>query len=201
MKPSLAAVPTLDILVTHLEMTARPGHLPPPQRPSEALLWRAVNPELSFYRYLFSAVGEPWLWWTRTLMSDARLREVIHDPRVEIHVLYAEGQPAGFVELDRRTRDEVEIAFCGLVPRFIGRRLGAFLLQSAIGWAWAPPNVRRVWLHTCTLDHPKAVAFYERHGFRRCKETAETIADPRADGRMPRHAGWLSPALAGSASH
>lgn len=188
----------LQIVKTYMEMRTRPDAMarvdcaPPP----DTLLLRAVAPEPSFYRWLFSAVGEPWLWWTRALMSDAQLREVIHDPRVQIHVVYSEGQPAGFFELDRRGVDEVELAFCGLLPRFIGRRLGQYLLRSAIAYAWAPPNVTRLWLHTCTLDHPKAVEFYERHGFITYHRAEETVEDPRMSGRMSPHAGWLSPGLA-----
>lgn len=188
-------VSTLPIVKTFMHMTTRPQALPAPEVPSDALLLRVVAPELAFYRHLFAAVGEPWLWWTRTLMTDAQLREIVHDPRVQIHALYAEGQPAGFFELDRRSPGDIELAFCGLVPRFIGRRLGSFLLRSAVAYAWAAPNVERVWLHTCTLDHPKAIEFYRKNGFVAFDERIEMVEDPRLSGRMPRNAGWLSPGL------
>jgi GNAT superfamily N-acetyltransferase len=185
----------LHIVKTFMEMRERPAPAPAPASP-DALLLRAPTPEPAFYRWLFGAVGEPWLWWTRALMTDGQLREVIHDPRVEIHVLYVEGQPAGFMELDRRTEGEVELAFCGLIPRFIGRRFGEFLVRSAVAYAWAPPNASRLWLHTCTLDHPRAVEFYRRHGFVAYRTQEEAIDDPRRSGRLSPHAGWLSPALA-----
>ncbi len=192
---TMTNLPKLRTVVTRMEMTRRPEHLPPPEPPQDVLLWRAISPELGFYRYLMTAVGEPWLWWKRLAPSDAQLREIIHDPRVEVHTLYAEGQPAGFFELDRRAGDSVELAFCGLVPRFIGRRLGNLLLRSAVAYAWAPPNVGRVWLETCSLDHPKAIEFYARHGFAPCGERVEDIDDPRAVGHLPRNAGWLCPGL------
>lgn len=185
----------LHTVVTLMEMSRRPPRTPADQPPQEALLMRVIAPEIAFYRYLFAAVGEPWLWWSRTVLPDGRLREIIHDPRVEVHALYVEGQPAGFFELDRRAADQVELTFCGLAPRFIGRRLGAFLVQSAVAYAWAPPNVGRVWLNSCSLDHPKALSFYERHGFARVGERVEIIDDPRLSGKLPRTAGWLSPNL------
>ena len=72
--------------------------------------------------------------------------------------------PAGYVELDRRVEGEVEIAYFGLVPDCIGRGLGSALLDWALERAWSDRPCR-VWLHTCSLDHPKALAVYRRAGF------------------------------------
>ena len=79
-------------------------------------------------------------------------------------VLHVRGVPAGYVELDRRVEQEVEIAYFGLVPEYIGRGLGPALLDRALERAWSY-GPRRVWLHTCSLDHPKALAVYRRAGF------------------------------------
>jgi GNAT superfamily N-acetyltransferase len=68
------------------------------------------------------------------------------------------------VELDRRVDGEVEIAYFGLMPDYIGRGLGPALLGWALERAWSY-RPRRVWLHTCSLDHPKALAVYRRAGF------------------------------------
>ena len=57
-----------------------------------------------------------------------------------------------------------EIAYFGLMPRFIGQGLGGWLLRKAIARAWEGES-RRIWLHTCTLDHPSALPNYLRHGF------------------------------------
>lgn len=186
----------LETVVTFMEMRqAPPPRLGGVDAGPEALVLRTVRPELSFYRWLFGAVGEPWLWWSRAALSDAQLREIVHDPRVDVYVMYADGQPAGFFELDRRQAGEVELVFCGLLPRFIGRRLGAFLVNKAVAYAWASPSTQRLWLHTCSLDHPKAVEFYRRHGFKEYRKVAEVVDDPRLGGGLSRHAGWLSPNL------
>src|SRR5512145_3091732 len=116
---------TLDIVVTYLEM------LKPPTRPTvpappvgKIALLRAERCTVSFYRYLYNTVGEPWLWWERRLLTDTELKRIIHDANVEIYVLYVDGVPAGYAELDRRKEDDVELAYFGLVPEFIGRKLG-----------------------------------------------------------------------------
>ena len=116
---------TLEIVVTYLEM------LKPPTRPTvpappvgKIALLRAERPTVSYYRYLYNTVGEPWLWWERRLLSDAELERIILDPLVEIYVLYVDGVPAGYAELDRRKEEDVELAYFGLIPQFIGRKLG-----------------------------------------------------------------------------
>ena len=58
----------------------------------------------------------------------------------------------------------VEIVYFGLAPAFIGKGFGGYLLSCALKAAWAIPGAKRVWLHTCTLDHPNAIKNYEARG-------------------------------------
>jgi len=123
-------------------------------------------------------VGGPWLWWGRKVLNDDELEQIIHDPQVEVHVLYMDEHPIGFGELDFRTEGEVELVYLGLILDQIGRGIGRWLLGEMLRHAWAK-GPGRVWLHTCTLDHPKAIPFYERAGFVVYKEETEVIDDPR----------------------
>ena len=84
---------------------------------------------------------------------------------------YVSGTPAGYFELDGPPGGDVEIAYFGLLPSFVGRGLGGWLLTAAVERAWRR-NPRRVWLHTCSLDHPAALANYRARGFRLVKEEA-----------------------------
>ena len=118
------------------------------------------------------------------VMDDKTLRAVIHDQRVEIYVLYVEGVPAGFAELDRRAEPDIELAYFGLVPEFIGRGLSGYLLSAALDIAWSH-EPKRVWLNTNTLDHPRALALYQRLGFKPYKQERKTIPDPRVSGLIP----------------
>ncbi len=130
----------------------------------------------SLYRYLYREVGRPWHWLDRWDWSDARVAEHLASGGVEIWLLTVAGTPAGYFELHRTAR-EVEIGYFGLLPEFIGQRLGPALLTRAVEEAWRS-SPERVWLHTCSLDHPAAVANYRRVGFVAYREE-------RYDARIP----------------
>jgi GNAT superfamily N-acetyltransferase len=156
---------TITTVVTYLEMTAAPAG---PARPAPCPgveIRRMGRPSVAFYRFLYLAVGEMWTWFVRRAISDEELLRVLRDPRVEVNVLWVEGTPAGYAELDRRAAPDIEVAYFGLMPEFIGRGLGGYLLDWAIRHAWRD-GPRRLWLHTCDLDHPRALGFYQQLGFR-----------------------------------
>lgn len=151
--------------VTHLEMTSPPPHrVPMPFGPRLAMM-RVNRIPLHFYRYLYENVGKPHHWLLRRNVDDGALAAEVHAPTCEIEVIYADGAPGGFFELDlSRLRDEVEIRYFGLIPEFQGRGLGKFFLSSAIFAAWAH-EPRKVTIHTNTLDSPRALQLYQKLGF------------------------------------
>jgi GNAT superfamily N-acetyltransferase len=156
---------SIETVVTYLEMTIPPAQ-PPRRAPRQGLeIRRAERPTISFYRYLYAAVGEPWTWTVRRGLSDAELAAILNDQRVEVNILWVGGVPAGYAELDRRAPPDIELAYFGLTPEFIGQGLGAYLLDWTIHHAWRS-RPRRLWLHTCDLDHPRALDVYQRLGFR-----------------------------------
>ena len=154
----------IETVVTFLEMT-EPPHLPvhPPANIRLALM-RTARPPVHFYRYLYEVVGRDFLWIDRKLVSDAELGALIHADTADIRVLYAEGVPAGFFELDCGRGDAVWLQYFGIVPEFHGRGLGKWLLAEALAAAWER-KPERVRVETCTLDDPRALALYQRAGF------------------------------------
>ena len=179
--PPVRADGKIESVITHLEMLSPPAS-PPRPPPREGLdIEQAVHPTVSFYRYLYDTIGEPWLWGDRRKLSDAALAAIVQDPAVSVYVLRGRGVPAGYAELDGRVAGEIELAYFGLIPEFIGQKLGPYLLDWAIRAAWSRAP-KRVWVHTCTLDHPGALAMYERAGFQRFKQEVEIGDDPRALG-------------------
>lgn len=138
---------------------------------------RAESPTVSFYRYLYRTVGEPWLWYERNALSDEELSAAITAPGIELHVLWVRGVPAGYVELDCKAAKQTQILYFGLVPEFIGRGLGRFFLDWAVDRAFSRP-IGRLWVHTCSLDHPRALDTYRRAGFREYDRERGTIYDP-----------------------
>ena len=153
----------MRINTTYLQMLAAPRRVVPPPRDGISII-QAKRPPVAYYRFLYDAVGKDWQWASRKKLTDADLTQIIHDPQVEVHVLFVDGVPAGFAELDRRTPGEIEVTQFGLVPEFIGQGLGRYFLQWTIDKAWSY-GPRRFWLHTCTQDHPAALPNYLKAGF------------------------------------
>lgn len=130
---------------------------------------------LAFYRYLYEQVGKPHDWTVRREMDDTELSAIIHADRTEIQVLYADGAPAGFFELDvMSVPTEVEIVYFGLSVDFQGMGLGKFFLSEAIAAAWAH-GPSKITLHTNTLDSPRALYIYQKAGFTPCGYSEETV--------------------------
>lgn len=162
------------VTITYLEMTQAPLlSVHPPANVGRLGLMRATDMPAAFYRFLFDQVGRPWKWFSRWLLSDDELTAIIHDEAVEVFVLYLDGSPAGYFEIDFRSAPDVEILFIGLIGDNVGKGLGKFLLTNAIQRAWQGqderrsrgPATTRVHLQTCTLDHPRALNFYQKMGF------------------------------------
>ena len=176
----------LAAVVTYLQQKQKPdpGPLAPP--PGMAI-HRLENPDLEEYRRLFRRVGEPWLWFSRLRMTDGDLREVLTHPLVEVYVLTVDGEAQGLLELDLRQPPDIEIVFLGVAPEMTGRGAGGYLMRFAIEEAWRR-RPRRLWLHTCTLDHPGALGFYQRFGFRAFQRAIEVSTDPRLLGLLPKEA-------------
>ncbi len=173
----------LEVTITYLEMRAPPARPPAPlpRTRSKIALLRAERPTVGFYRYLYNAVGAPWRWYERNQLDDDALAAIVRDDRVEIYVLYCDGAPAGYAELDLRREGEIELAYFGLIPDYIGRGLGSYMLDWAVATAWSR-RPRRVWVHTCTLDHPAALAVYQKAGFVPYDQKTVTVEDPGLPG-------------------
>lgn len=171
----------LDVTITYLEMRERPARGParPPRLTEKIALMRAERPTVGFYRYLYNSVGQPWRWYERNQLSDEKLAAIVQDEKVEVCVLYYGGTPAGYVELDLRQDREIELAYFGLIPDYIGIGLGKYLLDWAIDSAWER-NPNRLWVNTCTLDHPAALPVYQKAGFVPYAQEVIRIRDPRA---------------------
>jgi GNAT superfamily N-acetyltransferase len=176
----------LACIVTSLEMLEQPPLRAAPA-PSAFALRRIEDPRPDWYRALFRRVGEPWLWFSRLLLEDAALTALIADPAVEVFAVDYEGSDAGLLELDFRAPGTCELAFFGLAPELTGRGAGRWLMEQALRRAWSRP-IDRLWVHTCTLDHPAALPFYMRSGFRPFRQQVEIADDPRLLGVLPREA-------------
>jgi len=154
----------LDVTITFLRQTVRPAYAPQPRPNRKLSIIRAENPPVHFYRYLYDLVGGPWHWVSRKKLDDNELAKIIQNPAVALYVLYVDGVPAGMAEIDAIEPPIVHIRFFGLAPDFIGQGLSRFFLSNAVDIAWTK-NASEVRIETCTLDHPAALALYQKFGF------------------------------------
>jgi GNAT superfamily N-acetyltransferase len=177
------------IHVWHLEITER-HTIPGEELPRRYSLQRldARMPEL--LRFLYITVGAPWWWYMRLGWKYRDWLDRMEDGRVEFWVAYADGAPAGYFELEAQPNHSVEICYFGLVPEFIGQGHGKALLADAIEKAWHL-GAKRVWLHTCSLDHPNALPNYLKRGFAVFKE--EDVVDNVPDDPIQPWAGAGKP--------
>ncbi|GHH11644.1 N-acetyltransferase [Sphingomonas glacialis] len=170
-------------IVTTLEMRVKPPLRPLPASRLRLARWEAPTPDR--YRVLFRRVGAPWLWFSRLVIDEADLRAIIHDPDIAIYaVVDPAGIEVGMVELDFRQPATCEISYFALIPELAGQGFGRWLMAETLARAWTK-GIARVWLHTCTLDHPSALNFYRAQGFTAIQRTIETFADPRITGHLP----------------
>lgn len=190
---SLTPIPEghIGAVVTYLEMKERPPRRPLPASPLRLERWPAPDP--ARYRLLFAKIGAPWLWYSRLVMDDARLRREMADVYA---VVDPAGAEVGLVELDFRSEGECLIRFLGLAPELAGKGHGGWLFGETLALAWRP-GVRRVHVNTCTLDHPGALKAYLKAGFRAYKRAFESFPDPRLAGLLPPGAAPYLPLIGG----
>ena len=184
-------------IVTSLEMLEPPVPAGPMKSALKLERWRAPV-DRDRYRALFRQIGQDWLWRGRLVMADEALAAVLDAETTEVHVATRrDGVAVGLLELDFAVPGEFEIAYFGLVPGMTGNGHGAWLMAHAmrVGWSGgdrdtlrggeAKRPITRGWVHTCDLDHPSALGFYQREGFRPFERAVEIYPDPRAAGLYP----------------
>jgi hypothetical protein len=177
-------VARVTVTVTFLRMD-RPPAVPSPGLPPDYQVVRAMAPTVGFYRYLYNTVGADYVWWLRRTVPDNEIAELLADPVLSIHVLYCNGEPAGFFELDGRGWPDVNLSYFGLMPHAIGGGVGYPFLRSAVDAAWRL-GPRGMTVNTCTADHPRALPTYLRTGFRTLRQVREVWNVPlRLGMRIP----------------
>jgi GNAT superfamily N-acetyltransferase len=152
---------------TYLELTRSDQFRPALGDFPEVVLEHVDRPTPALYRHCYRTVGEAYHWRDRWDWTDPEIQAHLAQPAISLHVATRRGALAGWYELRRVAEDgSVEIAYFGVAPGEIGHGFGKHLLTCAVRDAWAMrPPPKRVWLHTCTLDHPHALPNYVKRGF------------------------------------
>jgi GNAT superfamily N-acetyltransferase len=173
----------LAAVVTYLEMTAPSGSS---QKPFPVGI-SASKEDMSndAYRAVFKAIGAPWLWASRLTATDADLVKIITDPNVETWVVRDSGAAIGLIELDFRETNVCDVAFFGLIKEATGKGIGGPMMAHAQTRAF-DRSVSLFKLHTCSLDSPGALAFYQKAGLVPVRRSIEIFPDPRHADIFPK---------------
>ena len=167
-RPFAAPLPinsTITVTTTYLHIPGRAHFRPAFVDSPDAQIIQAYNASAGFYRFLYGSVGRDYHWIDRFAWSDEQIEAHLARPSTALLVLYVRGVPAGYVELDAASSEPgTEVAYFGLIGAFHGRGLGKHLLSAGVGRAF-DDGASRVWVHTCTLDGPHALANYRARGF------------------------------------
>lgn len=146
---------------TYLEMLKRPVQT---EELNNISIERETELSSSKYLEIYKAIGAPWGWASRLTLERSELEKIIHNSDIHIYIMKVDSRLAGFCELDARKKPDIEIVYLGLLPTMIGQNLGHKLINFACHRAFDLGD--RIWLHTCEYDHPKAIEFYQKMGFK-----------------------------------
>jgi GNAT superfamily N-acetyltransferase len=164
----------MEVTRTYLEMHS-PAELRA-ARNGDPLIRIDPQPDcpVELFRWLYVEVGRNYHWVDRLPWTDEQIAAHLGKPENSMWLMTYDGAKAGYFELRKCEDGSTEVAYFGLLPRFIGRGLGKHLLTRAVEQAWAD-GARRVWLHTCTLDDPAALPNYLKRGFKPFKTEQYTV--------------------------
>jgi GNAT superfamily N-acetyltransferase len=156
---------TIEVTRTYLEMRD-PSELQAAKLDDPSIrIELQSNCSVELFRWLYVEVGKNYHWIDRLPWTDGDIRAHLARPETSVWLMTYDNERAGYFELRKSEDDSTEIAYFGLLPKFLGRGLGKHLLTCAVEQAWAD-GANRVWLHTCTLDDPAALPNYLKRGFR-----------------------------------
>jgi ribosomal protein S18 acetylase RimI-like enzyme len=149
------------VCVSYLELAEAPA--PIQTHVGEERIVKETLP-ISEYLDLYARVGQPLRWDQRLKMPRSELSLLLESERSQLYVLRdSRSEALGFCEFERCLPD-IELKNFGLVPEAQGKRLGQWLLRTALHHEWKL-RPRRIWLHTDTWDHPAALGLYKKAGF------------------------------------
>ena len=136
-------------------------------------LLEPINFQLN--KFFYKNIGKNHHWIDRLVWTDKQWIGYISDKNVKTFVLKKKEELAGFFELIfHHDIKEVEIAYLGLLEEYQNQKLGSYLLSSAIKNSFIN-NPKRVWVHTCTLDHKNALNNYISRGMKIFKKESVSI--------------------------
>ena len=137
------------------------------QKPSENYFVELVDPkDFQLNKFFYKNIGKNCQWVDRLIWTDLNWIEYVSNKNLFTYILKVENEIAGYFELlFNENNKEVEIAYFGILEEYYGKKFGGYLLSEAIKNSFILGS-RRVWVHTCSLDHKNALKNYQARGMR-----------------------------------
>jgi GNAT superfamily N-acetyltransferase len=131
--------------------------------PSTIQIEEIKQHQASVSRQFYLEVGQHWQWNDKRQWSEQDWNNYTQSKTLRTFAAYQDEQFVGYFELEKHADESVEIAYFGLAKHFLGQGIGGGLLSRCLysAWQW---QASRVWVHTCDLDHPSALANYQARG-------------------------------------
>ena len=140
----------------------------------EGYLIKLVEPvDFQLNKFFYKNVGKNHHWVDRLVWTEKQWTEYVSNKKVKTYILKKQDDLVGYFELILH-QNEIEIAYLGLLEEYQNKKLGSFLLSSAIKNSFSY-QTKRVWVHTCSLDHKNALNNYISRGMKIFKKETVTI--------------------------
>ena len=133
------------------------------------------TPDFQINKFFYKNVGKKHNWIDRLAWTEKQWIDYVSDENVKTYILKDKNEFAGYFELIlHNDKNEIEIAYLGLLEEYINQKIGSYLLSFAIKMSFFE-KVKRVWVHTCSLDHKNALNNYVARGMKVFKKETITI--------------------------
>ena len=133
------------------------------------------TPDFQINKFFYKNVGRKHNWVDRLAWTEKQWIDYVSDENVKTYILKDKNEFAGYFELIlHNDKNEIEIAYLGLLEEYINQKIGSYLLSFAIKKSFFE-KVKRVWVHTCSLDHKNALNNYVARGMKVFKKETLTI--------------------------
>ena len=145
------------------------------KKPSNNLILELIDPpNFQLNKFFYKEVGKKHQWVDRLVWNDKQWIEYTSNENAKTYVLKENKDLVGYFELIfHKEKNEIEIAYLGLLEEYQNKKLGSYLLCNAIKKSFSE-KPKRVWVHTCSLDHKNALSNYISRGMKIFKK--ETIS-------------------------
>jgi len=117
-------------------------------------------------KFFYKEIGKEHRWVDRLAWNNNQWIKYVNDQKVRTFILRKDDDLAGYYEqIFSEDKSECEIAYFGILKEYFGKKFGGYLLSDAIKKSF-DYGAKRVWVHTCSLDHKHALKNYLSRGMK-----------------------------------